>query len=92
VITTIRMALTCHWSARRIHRYLDGERGVPLSADEARRLERHLQVCSHCSVAAREHWVLQRLLGGWSPRLEPDSAAVDRLTRSLDRILAEDQS
>ena len=91
MITTVKVMLTCAWSARRIQRYLDGERGLPLTVDEAHRLERHLQVCRRCATVVEDHLVLRRLLRGWSPRLEPDAAAVARVHRELDRILTEEQ-
>jgi anti-sigma factor RsiW len=91
VITSVKTLLACAWSARRIQRYLDGERGVPLTVDEAHRLERHLAVCRRCATVLEGHLVLRRLLRGWSHRLEPDDAAIERVNRGLDRILAEEQ-
>lgn len=86
---SLRMLLTCHWSARRIQRYLDGERGVPLSADEVSRLQRHLAVCEQCSALADEHRLLRTVLSGLSGRTLPADDAVARMQHRVDRIVAE---
>ena len=41
MIKAVRTMLTCHWSARRIQRYLDADPAAQLDADEIRRLEAH---------------------------------------------------
>ena len=89
MITSARMLWTCHWSSRRIQRYLDAERGVPLSADEARRLEQHLAICEHCAALADEHRLLRQVLDNLSQRTAPAPDAVGRLHERLDRIIAE---
>jgi hypothetical protein len=91
MITSVKMMLARAWSARQIQRYLDGERGLPLTVDEVQRLERHLEVCRRCTTVLEDHLVLRRLLRGWSTRLEPDAAAIARVSRGLDRMLTEEQ-
>ncbi len=81
------MMWTCHWSARRIQRYLDAGRGEPLTAAEARWLEVHLAICERCSALAEKHRLLNRVLSGLSQRHAPAPDVVDRLHSSLDRII-----
>jgi hypothetical protein len=42
MIAAIRTMVRCHWSARRIQRFLDRDRSAPLSPSETRRLAEHL--------------------------------------------------
>ena len=91
MIGTLRSMWACHWSARRIQRYLDAARGLPLTADEVRRLEQHLAVCERCSAVANEHRMLRLIAGRWASRTVPDQDAVQRLHLVLNRIVAEDR-
>jgi hypothetical protein len=45
MMSAIATMLTCHWSARRIQRYLDSDPATPLEPGEVRRLEAHLATC-----------------------------------------------
>ncbi len=87
---TLRQMLTCHWSARRIQRYLDADPAAPLTPGEIVRLEGHLATCERCSRAANEHRALHRALSLWSgaPGVDPES--VDRLRDFLSTINDED--
>jgi anti-sigma factor RsiW len=90
VITTMRRMLTCHWSARRIQRYLDADPGVRLSAQDARRLEAHLAICEKCTELAQEHRRLRTALSRWSARRMPNPEAVARMHAVVDRIVDQD--
>jgi hypothetical protein len=81
--------VTCHWSARRIGRYLDDDPSAPLTRAEVRRLESHLAVCERCSGIRDEHRALHRALARWSQQRLPDEAALVRLHATLDRITTE---
>ncbi len=74
-----RRMLTCHWSARRLQRYLDADPGARLTHGEISRLEGHLATCEKCTQVATEHRALHRALSLW-----PGGAGVDR--RSVDRV------
>ena len=86
MIGTLRQMLTCHWSARRIQRYLDSDPAAPLTPGEVARLEAHVAACDKCSEVLREYRALSRALGGWSRRRGVDQAAVDRLRGFLEDL------
>lgn len=92
MIAHLRAMLTCHWSARRIDRYLDADPSAPLTAEEVRRLEGHLAVCERCGLVTEEHRALRRALARWSEQHPPAPDAVARLHRTLDRIVEEPES
>ena len=83
---TLRMMLGCHWSARRIQRYLDADPSAPLTPGEVARLEAHLAVCERCSHVVLEHRALHRALSLWSGRASVDPASVDRVRSFLDQL------
>lgn len=89
MITSLRRMITCHWSARRIGRYLDNDPAAPLTPTEVRRLEGHLAICERCRGVTEEHRVLRRALSRWSQQRLPDEAALARLHATLDRVTAE---
>jgi len=89
VITSLRRMVTCHWSARRIGRYLDNDPTAPLAPAEVKRLESHLAFCEKCSGVTAEHRALSRALSRWSQQRLPDQAALARLHATLDRITAQ---
>lgn len=84
---TVRMMLACHWSARRIQRYLDADPSAPLTPGEVARLEAHLAVCERCHGVVVEHRTLHRALARWSGRASVDSGAVDRVRTFLDDLV-----
>jgi anti-sigma factor RsiW len=92
VITTFRRMVTCHWSARRIGRYLDNDPSAPLSATEVRRLEEHLSICEKCAGVTAQQRALSRALSRWSRQRLPDDAALARMHQALDRITMEDNA
>ena len=75
MITFLRRMATCHWSARRIERYLDNDPSAPLTLSEVRRLEEHLAVCEECARVTPEQRALSRALCLWSQRRLVDEAA-----------------
>lgn len=89
MITSVRRMLTCHWSARRIGRYLDNDPSAPLSPSEVKRLEGHLAICERCSGLTEEQRALHRALARWSLQRLPDELALARLHATLDQITAE---
>ena len=90
MISGIRRMLTCHWSARRIQRYLDHDPSAVLAPGEVRRLEEHLAICEKCTQVAAEHQMLNRALARWSGQ-PPDPEPLARLHAALDRLVNEDQ-
>ncbi len=86
MIGTLRQMMTCHWSARRIQRYLDADPSAPLTPGEVARLEAHLAVCEKCSSVVGEHRALHRALSQWSRRAHVDPEAVDRVRLFLDEL------
>ncbi|ABL81598.1 MULTISPECIES: zf-HC2 domain-containing protein [unclassified Nocardioides] len=83
---TLRQLLSCHWSARRIQRYLDADPSAPLTPGEVARLEAHLSTCEKCSGVVVEHRTLHQALSLWSSRAYVDPSAVDRVRHFLDDI------
>ncbi len=91
MIRSLTMMLTCHWSARRIQRYLDADPSAPLDPAEVRRLEAHLAHCDKCATVANEYRHLNRALARWSGQRLPDPAAVQRMYAVVDRLVEEQQ-
>lgn len=79
MIRTLRMMVTCRWSARRIQRYLDADPSAPLAMDELRRLEAHLAVCERCTAAVTESRGVKAALARLADRRIPDTARIARL-------------
>ncbi|KGH45343.1 MULTISPECIES: zf-HC2 domain-containing protein [Modestobacter] len=90
MITGLRRMLSCHFTAKRLQRYLDADPSAPLDPGEIRRLEAHLTECDRCASAAEDfrsmRWAMLRL----SQLVGPDPAAVARLHRTVDQLLEED--
>lgn len=82
----LRQMLTCHWSARRIQRYLDSDPAAPLTPGEVARLQAHLATCERCSRVLTEHRALHRALSLWSGRRPVDPAAVARIRGFVDEL------
>ena len=85
---TLRQMLTCHWSARRIQRYLDA--AARLTPGEISRLEEHLATCEKCTQVAAEHRALHRALSLWSGGTTVDPRSVDRVRDFLSTMNDED--
>ncbi len=89
---SMRQMMTCHWSARRIQRYLDADPAAPLAPGEVTRLEAHLAVCEKCTQTAAEHTALHRALSLWPGRPIPDRDAVARLQAFVRHIPDQDRT
>ena len=89
MIRSLSMMLTCHWSASRIDRYLDGDPSVPLGEDEVQRLERHLRECARCAATVTEARAIHSSLRRLAERSRPDEGSVARV-RDLVARLADD--
>ncbi len=87
---TLRQMVTCHWSARRIQRYLDADPAAPLTPGEIARLEGHLATCEKCTDVVAEHRALHRALSLWSSGTAVDPRSVDRLRDFVSTISDED--
>lgn len=87
VLTTM---LTCHWSAKRIQRYLDADPSALLEPAEVHRLEQHLATCERCAAAAGEYRGVRRALAGWSKGRLPDRAMTARVRLGAERAIIED--
>ncbi|MEO5654107.1 MAG: zf-HC2 domain-containing protein [Marmoricola sp.] len=83
---TLRQMLTCHWSARRIQRYLDSDPAAPLAPGEVARLEGHLATCEKCTEVLAEHRTLRGAFALWSRRSPVDPDSVDRVRHFLDNL------
>ena len=86
MIGILRQMLTCHWSGRRIERYLDADPSAPLTPAEVARLEAHLASCERCAKLAGQHHALHRALSLWSGPAYIDPAAVNRVRTFLDEL------
>ncbi len=87
---TLHQMLTCHWSARRIQRYLDADPAARLTPGEISRLEGHLATCEKCTQVVTEHRALHRALSLWSGGTGVDPRSVDRVRDFLSTINHED--
>jgi len=87
---TLRQMVTCHWSARRIQRYLDADPAAPLTPGEVWRLERHLSTCDKCTQLVAEHRALHRALSLWSSGTAVDPRSVQHVRDFLSTISDED--
>lgn len=84
---SVRDALECRRTRKRLQRFLDRDPAAPLTADEAREVETHLQGCERCAGLADEYRALHRSLGRMGLSLEPDEEAVRRATEALRRAV-----
>lgn len=88
--STLSTMWTCHWSARRIHRYLDADPAAPLSAAEIRRLQAHLAVCARCAAAVEDFRGIRGALQAWTRHRTPDPARITRLREQTRHWITED--
>ncbi len=92
MMMSVRDLVACHWSARRIQRYLDADPSAILPPQEIERLEAHLAVCERCAQLTAEHQALRRALGSWSGAASPDQASLTRLRSVVDQLSRQDPS
>jgi anti-sigma factor RsiW len=78
VKTILRMA-KCHWTARRLQRYIDADPAALLPAADARRIESHLRDCDRCQASEDEYRNLAKLLHRLHPHGDPDPGSVERV-------------
>lgn len=90
MIRAIRIMVTCHWSARRIQRYLDSDPAALLDPSEIRRLEAHLAECDKCRAAAIEFRQIDTALSRWALRRMPDRQSVTHMHDVIDRLVRGD--
>ncbi len=88
-LSMISTLVTCHWTGRRIQRYLDADPSALLDADEIARLEAHLDECERCAGVSREFRVLRGALGRWAT--PADEEAVQRLRGVVDTLTKGEQ-
>ncbi len=88
MITTIRMMITCHFTARRISRYLDADPSAPLTVGEIHRLESHLAQCSRCRTAMGQYRSIDAALERRRLTHGPDERAVTHMRDVLERIVS----
>ncbi len=87
MIRAIRMMVTCHWSARRIQRYLDSDPAALLDPSEIQRLEAHLAECDKCKAAAAEYRQIDSALSRWAARRMPDPQSVTHMHEVVYRLV-----
>lgn len=87
MIESLRMMVTCRWSARHIQRYIDADPAAPLTSDELDRLETHLAVCERCTAAVDESRGVKAALARLADRRTPDPARVARLRLQARRLV-----
>ncbi len=88
-VSKISTLVTCHWTGRRIQRYLDADPAAPLDAAEIARLEAHVDECERCATASREFRMLRGALGRWATPADED--AVQRLRGVVDTLTKGEQ-
>ncbi|MCZ4077716.1 zf-HC2 domain-containing protein [Rhodococcus sp. H36-A4] len=92
MMKTARMMLTCHWSARRLQRYLDADPSGRLDPTEVRRIEAHLAVCARCRAAEGEFRQIDTALSRWTVRTVPDEKSVEHARKFVDRLTRGDMT
>lgn len=88
MITNIRMMITCHFTARRISRYLDADPSAPLTTGEIHRLEDHLTKCNRCQTAMSQYRSIAAALERRRLTRGPDEQAVMHMRDVVDRIVS----
>ncbi|PFG19145.1 anti-sigma factor family protein [Serinibacter salmoneus] len=83
MITTIRELMRCHWTGRRIPRYLDHDPAAPLTPAEVERVEEHLEACGRCREAVRENRVLRLAMSRIPQRVPMDPGTLERMRRMV---------
>ncbi len=87
MITALRRMVSCHFTAKRLQRYLDADPAAPLDPTEVRRLEAHLAECARCATAVEDFRALRWAMLRLSRLVGPDPEAVDRLHQVADRLV-----
>ncbi|QYJ04161.1 zf-HC2 domain-containing protein [Nocardioides panacisoli] len=82
----LRQMISCHWTAKRIQRYLDADPSAPLTPGEVTRLEEHVAACERCREVLGQHRLLHRALSLWTGTRPVDQAAIDRMRSVLEDL------
>lgn len=90
MIKTIRMMITCHFTAKRISRYLDADPSAPLTTGEIHRLEDHLAKCNRCRTAMSQYRSIAAALERRRVTHGPDEQAVVHMRDVVERIVSGD--
>lgn len=85
MMTTAWQMITCHWTARRLQRYLDADPAAPLTPGEVARLEEHVAACTRCAEVMLQSRLVRSALSQWSHH-PVDPLSVGRLLRVLDDL------
>ncbi len=88
-VSMIQTLMTCHWTGRRVQRYLDADPSAPLDAAQIARLEAHLDECERCAAISHDFRVLRVALGRWAT--PADDEAVQRLRGLVDTMTKGEQ-
>lgn len=86
MLRKLMMHISCRWAASRLHRYVDGDRSVPLSAAEVVRLEGHLRQCARCRGLLRDYRTIHGSLRRLGDRRMPDQASVARVRHLVEEL------
>lgn len=86
MIRTARRLLSCHFTARRLNRYLDADPAAPLTRAEVQRLEAHLAECERCTGAVADLRAVRGALKGLAQRVGPKPEAVARIGSLVDDL------
>lgn len=87
MIRTARRMLSCHFTARRLQRYLDADPAAPLSEAEIRRIGAHLSECERCAGAFADFRALRGTLHGVARHIGPQPESVERMRRLVDDLV-----
>ena len=87
MIRTARRMLSCHFTARRLQRYLDADPAAPLTEAEIHRLEAHLAECERCTGAFADFRALRGTLHSVARHIGPRPESVERMRRLLDDLV-----
>ncbi len=87
VMTSIAQMWECRRTARNLQRFLDRDPSAPLSDEDRRRVEIHLQECEKCATLSAEYRILHQWLDRLGESMEPAPEAVQRVRLALDRAL-----
>lgn len=87
MIRTARRMLSCHFTARRLQRYLDADPAAPLTEAEIHRLEAHLAECDRCAGAFADFRALRGALQTVGRHVGPQPQSVERMRRLVDDLV-----
>lgn len=86
-MTSIRLMLECHRTAKLLQRFLDRDPAAPLSDADRLRVQTHLDQCEKCTAMSQEYAALHASLRALGDSLDPDPAAVLRVKAAVENAL-----